>query len=63
MGTMRGYIAAAGGRPKFVAALMSLPASKGCVVRILKGKVERTQNHQWPPASRMRATLEEEIPG
>jgi len=30
---------------------------KQCVVRIVKGKVERTQNHQWLQASRARATL------
>ena len=30
---------------------------KQCVVRILKGKVERTKNHQWLQASRTRATL------
>ena len=30
---------------------------KQCVVRIVKGKVERTQNHQWLQASRTRATL------
>ena len=30
---------------------------KQCVVRILKGKVERTQKHQWLQASRTRATL------
>ena len=29
---------------------------KQCVVRIVKGKVERTQNHQWLQASRARAT-------
>ena len=36
-----------------------IPASdpKQCVVGILKGKVERTQNHQWLQASRTRATL------
>ena len=30
---------------------------KHCVVRIVKSKVERTQNHQWLHASRTRATL------
>ena len=29
---------------------------KQCVVWILKGKVERTQNHQWLQTSRTRAT-------
>ena len=31
--------------------------SKQCVVRILNGKVERTEKHQWLQASRTRATL------
>jgi len=48
---------------------------KQCVVRILKGKVERAQKHQWLQASRTKAaivvktwcsfsrwSLEEEIP-
>ena len=30
---------------------------KQCAVRILKAKVERTQNHQWLQASRTRAAL------
>ena len=30
---------------------------KHCVVRILKGKAERTYSHQWLQASRTRATL------
>ena len=30
---------------------------KQSVARILRGKVERTQNHQWPQASRTRRTL------
>ena len=68
------------GEDNLVEESLIIPARdpKQCVVRILKGKVERTQKHQWLQARRIRTratlvvkawcslsrwSLEEEIPG
>ena len=53
------YLRYSGSLPHAHGEFKTIPARdpKQCTVRILKGKMERTQHHQWLQAGRTRATL------